>query len=81
MKKLIVFDLDGTLAASKAAIDPEMATLFAALLDVVRVAIISGGALPQFKTQVIGALTRRRNARKPLAVADVRNPLPRLRRR
>jgi hypothetical protein len=56
MKKLIVFDLDGTLAASKAAIDPEMATLFAALLDVVRVAIISGGALPQFKTQVIAHL-------------------------
>ena len=27
MKKLIVFDLDGTLAESKASIDAEMATL------------------------------------------------------
>jgi len=52
----------------------EMATLFAALLDVVRVAS-SRRRLPQFKTQVIAPLTRRRNARKPLAVADVRNPL------
>jgi phosphomannomutase len=56
MKKLIVFDLDGTLAPSKGAIDPEMATLFAGLLGVVRVAIISGGALPQFETQVIAHL-------------------------
>jgi phosphomannomutase len=56
MKKLIVFDLDGTLAESKAAIDAEMATLFAGLLAVVRVAIISGGALPQFKMQVIAHL-------------------------
>jgi phosphomannomutase len=56
MKKLIVFDLDGTLAASKAPIDAEMATLLAGLLAVVKVAIISGGALPQFKTQVIAHL-------------------------
>ena len=27
MKKLIVFDLDGTLAASKSSLDPEMASL------------------------------------------------------
>ena len=32
MKTLIVFDLDGTLAQSKAAIDEEMGTLFATLL-------------------------------------------------
>jgi hypothetical protein len=56
MKKLIVFDLDGTLAESKAAIDAEMATLFAGLLGVVRVAIISGGDLPQFQTQVLAHL-------------------------
>jgi hydroxymethylpyrimidine pyrophosphatase-like HAD family hydrolase len=48
MKSLIVFDLDGTLAESKSAIDAEMATLLTALLAVVKVAIISGGALPQF---------------------------------
>jgi phosphomannomutase len=56
MKKLIVFDLDGTLAASKSAIDDEMAGLLTALLRVEKVAIISGGDLPQFQTQVIARL-------------------------
>ena len=56
MKDLIVFDLDGTLAASKAAIDAEMATLLANLLGVVRVAIISGGDMPQFQTQLLNHL-------------------------
>jgi HAD superfamily hydrolase (TIGR01484 family) len=56
MKKLIVFDLDGTLAESKSAIDAEMAGLFAGLLAVIRVAIISGGDLPQFQTQVLAHL-------------------------
>jgi len=32
MKALIVFDVDGTLAASEVAIDREMATLLTALL-------------------------------------------------
>ena len=53
MKTLIVFDVDGTLAESKAAIDAEMATLLAGLMKVVKVAIISGADLPQFQTQVI----------------------------
>jgi len=56
MKKLIVFDLDGTLAKSKAAIDEEMATLLRRLLDIVEVAIISGGDFPQFQTQVVDHL-------------------------
>jgi HAD superfamily hydrolase (TIGR01484 family) len=56
MKSLIVFDLDGTLAASKSAIDAEMATLLGALLAVVKVAIISGGDLPQFEKQVLAHL-------------------------
>lgn len=58
MKTLIVFDLDGTLAQSKAAIDEEMGTLFAALLRIphVRVSIISGGDWPQFEAQVLGHL-------------------------
>ena len=34
MKSLVVFDLDGTLATSKQAIDPEMAELFSALLQI-----------------------------------------------
>jgi HAD superfamily hydrolase (TIGR01484 family) len=56
MKRLIVFDLDGTLAASKTAIDAEMAALLAALLAVVKVAVISGGAWPQFESQLLEVL-------------------------
>ncbi len=56
MKTLIVFDLDGTLALSKSAVDPEMAALLGRLLAVVRVAIISGGDFPQFETQVLAKL-------------------------
>ncbi len=57
-KKLIVFDLDGTLAESKAAIDKEMAERLAALLTLARVAVISGGDWPQFQKQVIDRLPK-----------------------
>lgn len=56
MKQLIVFDLDGTLAPSKSSIDDEMAALLEKLLGVVRVAVISGGDLPQFQQQLIARL-------------------------
>eukprot|EP01132_Coremiostelium_polycephalum_P013689 gene13689-16661_t len=56
MKRLIVFDLDGTLAESKAALDKEMALLLGTLLKVDRAAIISGGDWPQFEKQVISQL-------------------------
>jgi len=56
MKKLIVFDLDGTLAESKSAIDVEMAKILDALLRVAKVAIISGGDWPQFEKQVLANL-------------------------
>ena len=56
MKRLVVFDLDGTLAESKSAIDAEMATLLDDLLDVVRVAVISGGGWPQFEKQLLSQL-------------------------
>jgi phosphomannomutase len=58
MKTLVAFDLDGTLAPSKAAIDDEMSALLGKLLDVVKVAIISGGALPQFEQQVLAHLPK-----------------------
>jgi phosphomannomutase len=48
MKKLIVFDLDGTLAASKASLDAEMSELLHRLLGILKVAVISGGGWPQF---------------------------------
>jgi HAD superfamily hydrolase (TIGR01484 family) len=53
MKKLIVFDLDGTLAESKSSLDAEMSTLLHDLLGVVKVAVISGGGWPQFEKQVV----------------------------
>ena len=56
MKKLIVFDLDGTLAQSKAALDDEMTALLSHLLMVAKVAIISGGDYPQFQKQVLSHL-------------------------
>lgn len=56
MKKLIVFDLDGTLAASKSSLDSEMASLLHDLLGVAKVAIISGGAWLQFEEQVLSNL-------------------------
>ena len=56
VKKLIVFDLDGTLAESKSALDPEMSGLLHDLLPIVKVAIISGGDWPQFEKQVVSKL-------------------------
>jgi phosphomannomutase len=59
MKRLVAFDLDGTLAESKAAIDKEMAELLARLTEVADVCVISGGDWPQFEKQVVGKLPRR----------------------
>ena len=57
MKKLIVFDLDGTLAESKSSLDTEMASLLHDLLGIVKVAIISGGGWPQFEKQILSNLS------------------------
>jgi HAD superfamily hydrolase (TIGR01484 family) len=57
MKTLVVFDLDGTLAESKSPIDAEMATLLNALLGIVKVAVISGGAWQQFEEQLLAHLS------------------------
>lgn len=57
MKKLIVFDLDGTLAESKLSLDTEMASLLHDLLGIVKVAIISGGGWPQFEKQILSKLS------------------------
>ncbi len=56
MPKLIFFDLDGTLSVSKRPLTDGMAGLVAQLLERTRVAVISGGALPQFLEQVVSRL-------------------------
>jgi len=56
MKKLIVFDLDGTLAESKSSLDAEMSALIHDLLSVVKVAVISGGDWLQFEKQLLSNL-------------------------
>lgn len=57
MNKLIIFDLDGTLAESKQPLTSEMAELVTRLLAATRVAVISGGALSQFLKQVVSQLS------------------------
>jgi phosphomannomutase len=56
MKRLVAYDLDGTLAESKQPIDPETAALLARLTNVTVVAVISGGDWPQFAQQLVGKL-------------------------
>jgi hydroxymethylpyrimidine pyrophosphatase-like HAD family hydrolase len=53
MKKLIVFDLDGTLAPSKSSLSPKTAALLHDLLGIIKVAVISGGAWTQFEKQLL----------------------------
>lgn len=54
--RLVAFDLDDTLAPSKHPLDPHMAQILIALAERVEVAIISGGQLTQFQTQVVERL-------------------------
>ena len=56
MKTLMVFDLDGTLAKSKSALDQTMAEHLTKLMTVMKVAVISGGAWPQFEKQLLANL-------------------------
>lgn len=56
MKKLIVFDLDGTLAESKTEMSLDMAEVLEELLRRFSVAIISGGAYKQFEKQFLSRL-------------------------
>jgi phosphomannomutase len=56
VKKLIIFDLDGTLAESKSPLDAEMSALLHQLLGMVKVAVISGGNWPQFEKQLLSNL-------------------------
>ena len=54
--RLVAFDLDDTLAASKSPLDPRMATLIVDLLGAVEVCVISGGNFAQFELQLVDNL-------------------------
>ncbi|MGY2734479.1 HAD-IIB family hydrolase [Sphingomonas sp. UYP23] len=56
MKKLVAFDLDGTLAESKQPLQEPMQQALTDLLGVSHVAVISGGDWPQFEKQVASRL-------------------------
>ncbi len=56
MKKLIAFDLDGTLAPSKSPLPDRMGSLIGELLKKYEVCVISGGKFGQFETQLLGGL-------------------------
>jgi len=53
MKKLLAFDLDGTLAESKSALTVRMARLLAQLLEAYHICVISGGKFGQFEKQLL----------------------------
>jgi phosphomannomutase len=55
-KQLIIFDLDGTLTVSKSPMASDVAELIVNLLERKKVAIISGGAFPQFQTEFLAML-------------------------
>lgn len=58
MKKLIAFDLDGTLAPSKSHFDPRMVTQFNNLLESYEVCVISGAKYELFQTQFLTQITQ-----------------------
>lgn len=57
MKKLIAFDLDGTLAPSKSHFDPRMVALFDKLLSKYQVCVISGAKYELFQQQFLTQIT------------------------
>lgn len=56
IKKVIAFDLDGTLAESKSALEDRMGELLNELLDKFHVCVISGGKFGQFEKQLLSNL-------------------------
>lgn len=52
-KKVIVFDLDKTLAKSKSPVDDDIATILSELLEKYKISVITGGKLEQLIKQVV----------------------------
>jgi len=55
-KKLIAFDVDGTLSQSRSPMDSEMADILKKLLEIKQVAIITGGAFADIKRQILNII-------------------------
>jgi len=55
-KKLVIFDLDGTLTESKSNLDEEMANILCDLLEKWKVAVMGGGTYKQFQKQFLAYL-------------------------
>jgi phosphomannomutase len=56
VRKVIAFDLDGTLAPSKSPLPDRMSELLSELLDKYQVCVMSGGKFEQFETQLLDNL-------------------------
>lgn len=70
-KKIIAFDLDGTLTKSKTVLDEEMAALLCRLMEKKTVAILGGGGFSQFKNQFLKHLTCAKEQFKNLFILPV----------
>ncbi|MDD5318654.1 MAG: HAD-IIB family hydrolase, partial [Candidatus Pacebacteria bacterium] len=57
-KKIVAFDLDGTLTESKQPLSREMADLLSQLALQVKIGVISGGSFDQFKKQFLPAFSQ-----------------------
>src|SRR4051812_25345147 len=55
-RKVIAFDLDGTLAPSKSDLPDRMSELLSKLLEKYQVCVMSGGKFEQFEKQLLGNL-------------------------
>ena len=80
-KKVIVFDLDGTLAKSKLPISSNIAELLSRLTQITRVGIIGGGKFALVKSQVLMPMRRYRPNLEnlylfQLIVSLIRQPAP-----
>jgi phosphomannomutase len=67
-KKVIVSDLDGTLAPSKSPISEDMAEVICHVLSRYYIAVVSGGAFPQFENQFLSKLKCSKSSLKNLSL-------------
>lgn len=64
MKKLLIFDLEGTLVESESPLDSEMAHLLSALLRRIKVAVLSRASWLEFQQQLLDPLADNENLEK-----------------